>query len=69
MKRKINHAIIGCGRIAQNHYNAATENGMNIISCCDRKLAKAKAFAEKNNINFSQLLQDALFSYSLSFIK
>ena len=50
MKRRINHAIIGCGRIAQNHYNAATENDMNVISCCDRQLEKAKAFAKKNNI-------------------
>ena len=28
MKKRINHAIIGCGRIAQNHYNASVENDM-----------------------------------------
>ena len=52
MKKRFNHAIIGCGRIAQNHYNAATENDMAIVACCDRKLEKAKAFAEKNNIPY-----------------
>ena len=59
MKKQINHAIIGCGRIAQNHYNAATENDMKVVSCCDRKLAKAKAFAEKNNIpNYTDNYKD-----------
>ena len=63
MKRRFNHAIIGCGRIAQNHYNAATENDMNVVVCCDRKLEKAKAFAEKNHIprytdNYKELIND-----------
>ena len=30
MNKTINHAIIGCGRIAQNHFNAAKKNGINI---------------------------------------
>ena len=52
MKKRFNHAIIGCGRISQNHYNAAKENGFNIVACCDLDLDLAKSFAEKNNINY-----------------
>lgn len=44
------HAIIGCGRIAKNHYNAATANNIEIICCCDIDIKKAKEFAEQNNI-------------------
>lgn len=61
MEKIINTAIIGCGRIAQNHYNAATENGMNVIACCDKDIEKAKAFAEKNNIlNYTDNYKDFL---------
>lgn len=63
MKKRINHAIVGCGRIAQNHYTAATENDMNVVVCCDRQIEKAKAFAKKNNIphyanNYKDLVDD-----------
>lgn len=51
MTEKINHAIIGCGRIAQNHYNAATENNINVTCCCDKDIEKAKVFAKKNGIS------------------
>lgn len=50
MEKVINHAIIGCGRIAQNHYNAAKENNINIVCCCDIDIEKAKHFSMKNNI-------------------
>lgn len=61
MKRQINHAIIGCGRIAQNHYNAAIENDMNVIACCDLDFEKSKNFAEKNNIpNYTDNYKDFL---------
>lgn len=52
MRKNYNHAIVGCGRIAQNHYNAAKDNDMNVVACCDLDLEKAKKFAEKNNINY-----------------
>ena len=52
MKKRINHVIIGCGRIAQNHYNAAKENDMNIVACCDLDINLAKKFAQKNNIKY-----------------
>ena len=31
----MNYAIIGCGRIAANHVNAALQCGMNIVAVCD----------------------------------
>lgn len=46
----IKHAIIGCGRIAKNHYNAAKENNMEIVCCCDINIKKAEEFAKQNNI-------------------
>ena len=52
MKKELNHAIIGCGRIAQNHYNASRENNINVVACCDLNLELAKKFAEKNNISY-----------------
>lgn len=63
MKNEINHAIIGCGRIAQNHFNAATENNINILVCCDLDIDKAKKFAKKNNIecftdNYKEILNN-----------
>lgn len=63
MNDEINHAIIGCGRIAQNHYNAAKVNGIKIVCCCDRDIEKAREFAERNNIeryesNYLNLIND-----------
>lgn len=51
MEQIINHAIIGCGRIAQNHYNAATLNNIDIVCCCDLDEKKAEEFAKKNGID------------------
>lgn len=63
MNKKLNHAIIGCGRVAQNHYNAAIKNGFKVEFCYDLDLEKAKNFAEKNNIknysnNYLEVLQN-----------
>ena len=46
----INHAIIGCGRVAKNHIMAARSNGMNVVCCCDFDVAKAKKIALDKNI-------------------
>lgn len=59
----IKHAIIGCGRIAQNHYNAAEKNNIKIVCCCDRNIEKARKFAEKNGIkkyesDYKKLIDD-----------
>lgn len=31
----MNYAIIGCGRIAANHVDAALKNGLNVVAVCD----------------------------------
>lgn len=51
-KPMLNHAIIGCGRIAPNHVLAARANGMVVSWCCDRDFEKAKRFADKYGIDF-----------------
>lgn len=63
LMKKIRHAIIGCGRIAQNHINACNANGIEVVCCCDIDLEKAKCFAEKNGIpmvtsNYVDLIDD-----------
>ena len=63
MNKILNHAIIGRGRIAQNHYNAAKSNNINIELCCDLDIDKAKNFAKKNNIprytsNYNEIIND-----------
>lgn len=66
MSNRLNHAIIGCGRVAQNHVNAAKENGMNVVFCCDLNLEKARQFAQKNNIEkFSNNYLDILNNTSI----
>ena len=45
---KLSHAIIGCGRIAQNHINACKENDISVVCCCDMEIASH--FFEKKHI-------------------
>jgi len=47
---KINHAIIGCGHIAPSHVYGCRKNDVNIITCFDIDIDKAKKFAEFHNI-------------------
>ena len=61
----MNFAIIGCGRIAANHVNAAIRSGMNVVALCDLsqrtmdairyefKLAQAKTYTD-----FKQMLKE-----------
>lgn len=66
MSKTLGHAIIGCGRIAQNHYNAAKENGFAVLWCCDLDKNKARRFAEKNNIrNYTDNYLDILNSQNI----
>jgi len=48
---KINHAIIGCGHIAPSHVYGCQKNDVNIFSCFDIDIDKAKKFAESHNIS------------------
>ena len=49
--QKLRHAIIGCGRIAQNHFNACRANDIDVVCCCDLDVLKGRMFAERNNIS------------------
>lgn len=53
---KIKAAIIGCGMIANFHYNALCSLGVAVSGVYDEYLPAAKAFGEKNNVSvFSSL--------------
>ncbi len=41
------YALIGCGRISQNHIRAAMENGLEIVALCDLDADKLKETAEQ----------------------
>ena len=44
------YAIIGCGRIAQNHIKAALDNKLNIVAVCDVLEDNIDDIIEKNQI-------------------
>ena len=44
------YALIGCGRIAQKHIDAAKANKLNISALCDSDISQAHALAEANNV-------------------
>ncbi len=44
------YAIIGCGRIAQNHIKAALDNNLNIVALCDVLEDNIDDIIEKNQI-------------------
>ena len=45
------YVLIGCGRIAPNHINAAVKNKLEIASVCDIDEAKASALIKKTGID------------------
>lgn len=61
MSKKINFAIIGCGRIAQRHAEHIMNNG-NLIAVCDNIKSKADELANKYNVkaytDIDQLLKN-----------
>lgn len=46
------YALIGCGRIAKKHVEAAQKNGLEIAALCDKNKRKAKALAPPDAIAF-----------------
>jgi UDP-N-acetyl-2-amino-2-deoxyglucuronate dehydrogenase len=60
----INIALIGCGRISKNHFEAiAAQPDAQCIACCDIIEQRAREAAEKYNIpnwttNYEEMLQD-----------
>ena len=49
--RKINFAIVGCGRIAQRHAEHIHNNGK-LVAVCDIVKDKADALASSNMVQF-----------------
>lgn len=47
-------AIIGCGRIATNHIQAAINNNLEIAALCDINLDKTKELLAKNNLSSNE---------------
>lgn len=58
----MDYALIGCGRIAPNHIEAAKETGLSIKFLCDRKIEKAEALRERFRLDCPcySSLEDAL---------
>ena len=46
----MNYALIGCGRIATNHFRAAVNNELNIVAVCDVKPEAMEALLEKHGL-------------------
>jgi len=57
--KRINFAIIGCGRIAQRHAEHINNNGV-LVAVCDIVLSRAEALASKYNAKAYQNIEDLL---------
>ena len=44
---KPSYALVGCGRIAPNHIQAALNNGLAVSALCDLDLSKARDLAAR----------------------
>lgn len=45
------YALVGCGRVAKSHIQAAKANGLEIVGLCDCAPEKARALAEGLSVN------------------
>ncbi|MCK9331031.1 MAG: Gfo/Idh/MocA family oxidoreductase [Candidatus Cloacimonetes bacterium] len=48
---KLKYALIGCGRIAPNHIQAALENDLQIVALCDLETSKAEDLIKRHKLN------------------
>lgn len=51
------YALIGCGRIAQNHIKAAKNNNLQIVAVCDEVPKKMTELLEKNDLSTKETAQ------------
>jgi UDP-N-acetyl-2-amino-2-deoxyglucuronate dehydrogenase len=63
--KKINFALIGCGRIAQRHAEHIKNNG-NLVAVCDIVKEKADALADKYNAKAYYSIPELLNSKDLA---
>jgi predicted dehydrogenase len=47
----LKYALIGCGRISQNHLSAALDNGLEVVALCDIFPQALDTLAEANNLS------------------
>ncbi len=50
MVKKMKYALIGCGRISENHIKAAVLNNLEIVAVCDLNLEKMEEVLKLNNL-------------------
>ena len=59
--KKLNFAILGCGRVAEYHARIIKKNKFtNLFAVCDKKISKAKILGKKFNVNFFQDYKDLI---------
>jgi UDP-N-acetyl-2-amino-2-deoxyglucuronate dehydrogenase len=63
--KKINFAIVGCGRIAQRHAEHICNNG-NLVAVCDIAAEKADFLAEKYRVKAFYSIEEMLNSSNLN---
>ena len=47
----LKYALIGCGRISQNHVSAAVNNNLDIVGLCDLEIRKANQHLNDYNLS------------------
>lgn len=52
------YALIGCGRVAHNHIEAAKVNGLDIVALCDIDTKKAKELADRTGATEAKIFSD-----------
>ncbi len=52
------YALIGCGRVARNHINAARNNGLEIGALCDIVPEKAEVLAVETGLDYVKIYAD-----------
>lgn len=52
------YALIGCGRVAPSHINAARLNNIEIVAVCDIELDKAERFAKEQQLENVSIYSD-----------
>ena len=52
--KKLNFAILGCGRVSEYHARIIEKNKFTkLFAVCDKKISKAKKLGNKFNVNLS----------------
>jgi len=60
----VKHSIIGCGRVAPNHVDAAAHAGVDVKWCCDIDEGALRAFSEKHSISNATVDRSEIFGDS-----